>query len=67
MKVWIVHTLKVDRYTEEVVFYGVATTEKERDRIATCDRAAVITELKTDVSYLAGIEGACNFHEGPSW
>ncbi len=65
MDVWVIHEIESDRYSEEVFFHGVATTEKERDRIAARNPRATVTKLRVD--YDISERGASVFHEIPSY
>ena len=65
MNVWIIHEIESDRYSEQVVFHGVATTEEERDRIAASNPQATVTQVEAD--YNLTEMGASTFHQEPSY
>ena len=64
-KVWVIHEIEIDRYTERVKFHGVATSKEERDRISGQNPQAEVTEIEPD--YDITEYGAGNFHKRPNW
>ena len=64
-KVWVIHEIETDRYTERVKFHGVATNEEDRDHISARNPNATVTEIESDYDIIA--YGAVRFHEAPGW
>jgi hypothetical protein len=64
-KVFIIHDIKHDRYDDTVRFFGVATTEDERDRISNLKPGATVTEIETDC--YTEVEGFELTRGCPSW
>lgn len=47
-KVWLIHEIESDRYTDYVMIHGIATSVEIRDRISACHPYATVTEIETD-------------------
>ena len=65
MYVWVIHEIESGRYSEEVLFHGVATTEEDRDRISSANPNATVTKVETGYNLIE--RGASNFHQEPSY
>jgi len=65
MDVWLVYKIRSDRYTVDVVLFGIATTDEEKDKFLERHRGSVAEKVPTDQEVLVTL--AEIFTESPAW